>query len=83
MTEPLRIKVDEECHAVAIAYELARLGPIEVSRNSDAWEVSLDGRQTSDLVVSTLEAIRRSLSGQPSVTAEVVLAGDTYHMRGE
>jgi hypothetical protein len=83
MAEPLRVRVGEERHAVALAYELATLGPIEVSRNSDAWEVSLDGLQTSDLVVSTLEAIRRTLSGQPSVTAEVVLARDTYHMRGE
>jgi hypothetical protein len=80
--EPLRIRVGEERHVVALEYELARLGPV-VSRNSDAWEISIDGVQTSDLVVSTLEAIRRTLSGQPSVTAEVVLDGDTYQMRGE
>ena len=83
MAEPLRIRVGEERHAVALAHELARLGPIEVSRNSDAWEISIDGVQTSDLVVSTLEAIRRTLSGQPSATAEVVLDGDTHQMRGE
>jgi len=83
MVEPLRVRVGEERHAVALAYELAGLAPIEVSRNSDAWEISLDGLQTSDLVVSTLEAIRRTLSGQPSATAEVVLDGDTHQMRGE
>jgi hypothetical protein len=83
MVEPLRIRVGEERHAVALAYELEGVAPIEVTRNSDAWEISLDGLQTSDLLVSTLEAIRRSLSGQPSVTAEVVLDGDTYQMHGE
>ena len=83
MVEPLRVRVGEERHAVALADELEGLAPIEVSRDSDAWEISLDGLQTSELVVSTLEAIRRTLSGQPSVTAEVVLDGDTYQMRGE
>ena len=83
MAEPLRIRVGEERHAAALADELAGLAPIEVGRTSDAWEVSIDGLQTSTLVVSTLEAIRRTLSGQPSATAEVVLDGDTYRIDGE
>jgi hypothetical protein len=83
MAERLRIRVGKERHAVALAYELAMLGKIEVSRNSDVWEISIDGVQTNDLVVSTLEAIHRTLSGQPSATAEVVLDGDTHQMRGE
>jgi hypothetical protein len=83
MAEPLRIRFDEERHAMALADELAGLAPVEVSRNSRTWELSVDGLQTSCLVVSTLEAIRRTLSGEPSATAEVVLDGDTYQMRGE
>jgi hypothetical protein len=83
MAEPLRIRFDEERHAVTLADELAGVAPIEVSRNSHAWEISVDGLQTSSLVVSTLEAIRRTLSGQPSATAEVVIEGDTYQMRGQ
>ena len=31
----------------------------------------------------TLEAVRHTLSGQPSATAEVVVNGDTYQMRAE
>ena len=83
MAEPLRIRFREERHAVALADELAGLAPIEVSRNSHAWEVSIDDLQTKDFLVSTLEAVRRTLSGQPSATAEVVVNGDTYQMRGE
>ena len=83
MREPLRIRFVEERHAVALADELAELAPIEVGPTSDAWKVSIDGLQTRTLVISTLEAIRRTLSGQPSATAEVVLGGDTFGMRGE
>ena len=82
MAEPLRIRFREERHAVALADELAGLAP-EVSRNSHAWEISIDDLQTKDFLVSTLEAVRRTLSGQPSATAEVVVNGDTYQMRGE
>lgn len=83
MTERLRIRFVEERHAVALAHELAELAPLEVGRTSDAWEVSIGGLQTSTLVVSTLEAVRRTLSGQPSATAEVVLDGDTFRLDGE
>jgi hypothetical protein len=83
MVETLRIRFREECHAVSLADELAGLAPIEVSRNSHAWEISIDDLQTKDFLVSTLEAVRRTLSGQPSATAEVVVNGGTYQMRGE
>ena len=83
VAESLRIRFREECHAVALADELAGLAPIEVGRTSHAWEISIDDRHTKDFLVSTLEAVRRTLSGQPSATAEVVVNGDTYQMRGE
>ena len=83
MAEPLRIRFHEERHAVALADELAGLAPIEVSRHGHSWEISIDDRQTKDFLVSTLDAIRHTLSGQPSATAEVVVNGDTYQMLGE
>ena len=83
MAELLRIRFREERHAVAVADELEGLAPIEVSRNSYVWEVSIDDLQTKGFLVSTLDAVRRTLSGQPSATAEVVVNGDTYQMRGE
>ena len=49
MVEPLRIRFREECHAVSFADELAGLAPIEVSRNSHAWEISIDDLQTKGL----------------------------------
>jgi hypothetical protein len=83
MTKPLRIRFREERYAVALTDELAGLAPIEITRRSHAWEISIDDLQTKDFLVSTLDAVRRTLSGQPSATAEVVVNGDTYQMRGE
>ena len=82
MAAALRIRFCEERHAVALANELAGLAP-EVSRNGQSWEISIDDPQTKDFLVSTLNAIRHTLSGQPSATAEVDVNGDTYQMRGE
>ena len=82
MAAPLRIRLREERHAVALADQLAGLGP-EVSRNGRSWELSIDDPQTKDFLVSTLEAIRHTLSGQPSATAEVDVNGDTYQMLAE
>jgi hypothetical protein len=82
MTAPLRIRFREEGHAVALADKLAGLAP-EVSRNGHWWELSIDDLQTKDFLVSTLEAVRHTLSGQPSASAEVVVNGDTYQMLAE
>ena len=72
MAKPLRITFREERYAVAFTDELAGLAPIEV-----------DDLQTKEFLVSTLNAVRRTLSGQPSATAEVVVDGDTYQMCGD
>ena len=82
MAAPLRIRFREERHAVVLADELAGLTP-EVSRNGRSWEVSIDDPQTKDFLISTLEAIRQTLIGQPSATAEVDVNGDTYQMFAE
>ena len=83
MSGSLRVRFREERHAVALADELAGLGPTEVSRDRLAWEVSIDDLKTRGFLVSALDAVRRTLRGQPSVTAEVVVNGDTYRLRGE
>jgi hypothetical protein len=84
MAEPLRVRFREERHALALADELAGLAAFEVSRrHSHGWEVSIDDGQTKRFLVSTLDAVRRTLSGQPSATAEVLVNGDSYQMRGE
>ena len=83
MAKPLRITFREERYAVAFTDELAGLAPIEVTRRSQAWEISIDDLQTKEFLVSTLNAVRRTLSGQPSATAEVVVDGDTYQMCGD
>ncbi len=83
MAEPLRIRFLEERHAVALADELAGRAPVEVSQDGHSWEISIDDLQTKDFLVSTLDAVRHTLSGQPSATAEVVVNGDTYQMLGE
>jgi hypothetical protein len=82
MTAPLRIRFREERHAVALADKLAGLAP-EVSRNGHSWEISIDDLQTKDFLVSTLEAVRHTLSDQPSASAEVVVNGDIYQMLAE
>ena len=83
MTPTLRIRFREERHAVALADELAGPAPIEVSRSGHSWEISIDDLQTKEFLVSTLEAIRHTLNGQPSATAEVDVDGDTYQMLAE
>jgi hypothetical protein len=84
MTEPLRVRFREERHALALGEELEGRAAFEVTRrDSHAWEVSIDDVQTKRFLVSTLGAVRRTLSGQPSATAEVIVNGDTYKLRGE
>jgi hypothetical protein len=84
VAEPLRVRFREERQALALAEELEGRAAFEVTRrDSHAWEVSIDDLQTKRFLVSTLDAVRRTLSGQPSATAEVLVNGDTYQMRGE
>jgi hypothetical protein len=81
MPEPLRIKVGEHHLALALARELEGM-TVAVRRSGHAWEVSIDGVQTNGLVSSALDAVRRTLGGQSSASAEVILDGHTYMMHG-
>jgi anti-sigma B factor antagonist len=78
--DPLRITVDEERHAVALAQELIGVSDVDLHPERDGWVVSLRAGHTDNLVVRVLHAVRRSLGGEP--TASATLDGHEYHMQG-
>jgi hypothetical protein len=85
--DPLRISFDEERHAVALAQQLNGVSDVDLHAERDRWVVSLRARHTNNLtnnlVVRVLEAVRRSLTGEPTATALVTLDGHEYHLQGE
>jgi len=81
--DPVRITVDEERHAVALAQELIGVSDVDLQPERDRWVVSLKTRHTDNLVVRVLDAVRRSLDGEPTASALVTLDGHDYHMQGE
>jgi hypothetical protein len=80
--DPLRITVDEERHAVALAQELIGVSDLDLHPERDRWVVSLRAGHTDNLVVRVLDAVRRSLAGEPTASALVTLDGHEYHMQG-
>jgi hypothetical protein len=81
--DPVRITVDEEWQAVALAQELIGVSDVDLQPERDRWVVSLKTRHTDNLVVRVLDAVRRSLDGEPTASALVTLDGHDYHMQGE
>ena len=81
--DPFRITVEEERHAVALAQELIGVSDVDLHPERDRWVVSLKTRHTDNLVVRVLDAVRRSLDGEPTASALVTLDGHDYHMQGE
>ncbi len=80
--DPFRITVEEERHAVALAQELIGLSDVDLQRERDRWVVSLRARHTENLVGRVLDAVRRSLAGDPTASALVTLDGREYHLQG-
>jgi hypothetical protein len=78
-----RITVDEERHAIALARVSTASRRSTFYRERGKWVVSLKTRRTDNLVVRVLDAVRRSLAGEPLVSARVTLDGHEYHMQGE
>jgi hypothetical protein len=76
------IRVAEESQATLLAAELADYANAEVRRYGVRWEVALAGAKTDRLVAVALEAVQRSLDGDPSSTAQVLLDGREYRMHG-
>jgi hypothetical protein len=81
--DPVRITVDEERQAIALAQELIGVSDVDLQLERDRWVVSLKTRHTDNLVVRVLDAVRRSLDGEPTASALVTLDGHDYHMQGE
>ena len=81
--DPVRITVDEERQAVALGQELIGVSDVDIQPERDRWVVSLKTRHGNDLVVRVLDAVRRSLAGEPTASALVNLHGHEYHMQGE
>ena len=78
--ETVLIRVAEEGRATQLAAELAVYANAEVRRYEGGWEVALSGAKTDRLVAIALEAVQRSLDGDPSSTAKVLLDGREYRM---
>jgi hypothetical protein len=81
--DPLRITVDEERQAVALAHELISVSDVDLHPEGDGWVVSLSAGHADNFVVRVLDAVRRSLAGDPPASALVTLDGREYHMQGE
>lgn len=79
---PLRVTVDEERHAIALAHELMAVSDVDLRPERDKWVVSLSAGRTNNFVVRVLDAVRRSLAGSPTASALVTLDGHDYHMQG-
>ena len=79
----LRITVDEERQAVAVASELIGVSEVDLHSERDRWVVSLKAGHSNNLVVRVLDAVRRSLAGEPTASALVTIDGHDYHMDGD
>ncbi|MGB2952664.1 MAG: STAS domain-containing protein [Gaiellaceae bacterium] len=79
---PLRITVDEERQAVALAQELIGVSDVDPHPERDRWVVSLTAGHTDNFVVRVLDAVRQSLAGEPTASALVTVDGHEYHMQG-
>jgi len=79
----LRITVDEERQAVAVASELIDVSEVDLHSERDRWVVSLKAGHSNNLVTRVLDAVRRSLAGEPTASALVTIDGHDYQMRGE
>jgi anti-sigma B factor antagonist len=76
-----RITVNEERHAVALARELIGVSDVDLQRERDRWVVALRARQSGKVVGRVLDAVRRSLAGDPTASALVALDGREFHMQ--
>lgn len=83
MREPLKVRLIEEEQAHALARELDGVDGVEVHRDGQAWEVTVGNGNGNRLVVTVLDAVRRALTGQPTVSALVLLDGREYQLHGE
>jgi hypothetical protein len=81
--EPLRIRVTDAQHAVALTRELDGIGKVDVNGGAGTWEIALHGSKTDGVVVKVLDAVRRTLAGDSAASAEMLLDGHKYSIQGE
>jgi anti-sigma B factor antagonist len=80
----LRITVDNERRAVALAQELSGVSDVVLQPERGKWVVSLKAAdRRNHLVMRVLDAVRRSLAGEPTASALVMVDGHEYQMQGE
>lgn len=79
---PLRVTLDQQQQADALAHELSG-DDVSVHAEESSWIVSIDGAKTDRLVVRVLDAIRDTLARHADSSAVVELDGQEYVMRGE
>lgn len=80
LREPVRIVVDDERQAAAIARALVGLVGLDVHPAEGRWEVTLDCIKTDRLVIRVFDAVRSSLPDDASASALVVLEGREYQI---
>ena len=83
MSEPLRVRLNEEHQAAALARELADLARFDLQQRGGTWEVTVRGVLGDKLVVGVLNAVSRALEGESAATARVFLNGREYEIQGE
>ena len=79
----LRVRLNEEQHAAALARELGDLGGVDLQRLDGHWDVTVDGALGDKLVVRVLNAVRDALRGEPTATALVFLDGREYQIEAQ
>ncbi len=83
MTEPLRVRLNEERHATALAQELQDLARFDLERRDETWEITTGGALGDRGVVRVLNAVRRAHDGETAARAVVFLNGREYELSGE
>jgi hypothetical protein len=80
--EPLKVRVEDESHAIALTRELADLRTVDLQPCDGAWEVSIEGLDSDRLIVRVLDAVRQILGASPDAAALVLLDGREYRLDG-
>jgi hypothetical protein len=62
---------------------LIGVSEVDLHSERDRWVVSLKAGHSNNLVVRVLDAVRRSLAGEPTASALVTIDGHDYHMDGD
>jgi len=79
----LRVRLNEEHHAAALARELSDLEELDLRRLDGHWDVTVGGVVGDRLIVRVLNAVRVALGGEPAASARVFLDGREYEVQAQ